>query len=83
MSTASIALSTDQMLVLQQVYEDFEDDLENLMRNLRLTRGQLIGIVVSLRRKGLLIYTNARSNGSPIVRVSQRGHRLVSDLWSN
>lgn len=83
MNTANIALSTDQMLVLQQVYEDFEDDVDNLMRSLRLTRGQLIGILLSLKRKGLLIYTNARSTGSPIVRVSQRGRRLVADVWGS
>ena len=82
MSTASIALTTDQMLVLQHVYEDFEDDLDNLMRHLRLSRGQLLGILASLKHKGLLVFTSTRS-GSTIVSVTQRGRRFVADVWGH
>ncbi|PID31660.1 hypothetical protein CR970_04635 [Candidatus Saccharibacteria bacterium] len=83
MSTTAIVLTMDQMLVLQQIYEDFEDDIENLMRSMRLNRGQLHGILESLKRKGLLIFEHRKGQGMPLVRVSQRGRRLIADMWGS
>lgn len=74
-----VNLTTAEALVLQQIYEDVEDDLPTLSRQLRLSRHYAATIVASLKKKGLLIVTDHYHQ--LWVRLSMRGRRMVQYVW--
>lgn len=73
------AISTDEAMVLQQVYEDGEDDIRSLSYELGITRQSAIRQALKLEQKGLLTLHN--SFDGLILKVSGRGRVMVRKLW--
>lgn len=72
-------LPHEYILVLQQVYENGEEDFAGLADSLRLTPGRLAHVLQGLAHKRLIITRNA---GYGIwVRLSARGKRLIHTAW--
>lgn len=68
-------LTTNEALVLQQVYEDGGDDMAYLAAHMGMPRGTAMHVLVDLRRKGLMAIDQAY--GDAWVRLTTRGKRLV------
>lgn len=74
-----IVLPHDYALVLQQVYDNGEEDFAGLADGLRLTPGRLAYILQGLAQKRLIVSRNA---GFGIwIRLSSRGKRLMHNMW--
>ena len=73
------ALTTNEALVLQQVYEDGGDDAVMLAAQMGLPRRTAIHVLADLRRKGLMAIDQAY--GDAWVRLTTRGKRLVQRIW--
>lgn len=72
-------LPNEYILVLQQVYENGEEDFAGLADSLRLTPGRLAHVLQGLAQKRLIVSRNA---GYGIwVRLSARGKRLIHTMW--
>lgn len=74
-----VNLTTTEALVLQQIYEDVEDDLPTLSRQLRLSRHYAATVVASLKRKGLLVVTDHYHQ--LWIKLSTRGKYMVRYVW--
>lgn len=74
-----IELPHESVLVLQQIYENGEEDVAGLADSLRLTPGRVAHLVQELAHKRLIISRNA---GFGIwLRLSAQGKRLVHTMW--
>ena len=72
-------LSTDEAMVLQQIYEDGEDDIRSLSFELGITRQSAIREALKLEQKGLLIFQH--SFDGLLLKVSSKGKTIVRQLW--
>ena len=72
-------LTTNEALVLQQVYEDGGDDAATLAAQMGIPRRTAMYVLVDLRRKGLMAIDQAY--GDAWVRLTTRGKRLVQRIW--
>jgi DNA-binding MarR family transcriptional regulator len=72
-------LSPDEAMVLQQVYEDGEDDIRSLAYELGVTRQNVIAEALKLEQKGLLDFQH--SFDGLLIKVSRRGKRVIRQLW--
>lgn len=72
-------LSTNEAIILQQIYEDGEDDIRSLSYELGMTRQATIAKVVRLEEKGLLDFHH--SFDGLLLEVSARGKKIVRQLW--
>lgn len=72
-------LTTNEALVLQQVYEDGGDDAAMLAAQMGMPRRTAIHVLADLRRKGLMAIDQAY--GDAWVRLTARGKRLVQRIW--
>lgn len=72
-------LTTDQAMVLQQVYEDGEDDIRSLSYELGMSRRRTIAEVLRLEQKGLIDFHHS-FDGLVLV-VSKAGKQLVRQHW--
>lgn len=72
-------LSTDEAMVLQQIYEDGEDDIRSLSYELGITRQNAIKEALKLERKGMLTFQH--SFDGLLLKVSSRGKATVRRLW--
>ena len=72
-------LSTDEAMVLQQIYEDGEDDIRSLSFELGITRQSAIREALKLEQKGLLIFQH--SFDGLLLKVSNKGKTIVRQLW--
>ena len=72
-------LTTNEALVLQQVYEDGGDDMADLAAHMGMPRRTAMHVLVDLRRKGLMAIDQAY--GDARVRLTTRGKRLVQRIW--
>lgn len=73
------ALSTDEAMILQQVYEDGEDDIRSLSYELGMERQAVIQGAVKLERKGLLDFRH--SFDGLLLKVSRKGTTMVHSVW--
>lgn len=73
-----INLTTNEALVLQQVYEDGSDDAAMLAVQMGMPRRTAMHVLADLRRKGLMAIDQA--HGDAWVRLT-RGKRLVQRIW--
>ena len=73
-----INLTTNEALVLQQVYEDGSDDAAMLAAQMVMPRWTGMCVLADLRRKGLMAIDQA--HGDAWVRLT-RGKRLVQCIW--
>lgn len=72
-------LTTNEALVLQQVYEDGSDDIAMLAVQVGIPRRTVMNVLTDLRRKGLMAIEQAY--GDAWVRLTVRGKRLVQQIW--
>ena len=71
-------LTTNEALVLQQVYEDGSDEAAMLAAQMGMPRRTAMHVLADLRRKGLMAIDQA--HGDAWVRLT-RGKRLVQRIW--
>lgn len=74
-----VNLTTNEALILQQIYEDGGDDVVILAGQIGLSRRTAMNVLVDLRRKGLMAIDQAYGNAW--VRLTTRGKRLVQKIW--
>lgn len=74
-----INLTTNEALVLQQVYEDGGDDATMLAVQMALPRRTAMNVLADLQCKGLMAIDQAY--GDAWVRLTTRGKRLVQRIW--
>ena len=74
-----VNLTTNEALILQQIYEDGSDDVVVLAGQVGLSRRTVMNILVDLRRKGLMAIDQI--SGDAWVRLTARGKRLVQKIW--
>ena len=74
-----INLTTNEALVLQQVYEDGGDEATMLAAQMGMPRRTAMHVLVDLRRKGLMAIDQAY--GDAWVRLTTRGKQLVQRIW--
>ena len=72
-------LTTNEALVLQQVYEDGGDEAAMLAAQMGMPRRTAMNVLADLRRKGLMVIDQAY--GYAWVRLTARGKRLVQRIW--
>ncbi len=72
-------LTTNEALLLQQVYEDGGDDTATLAAQMGMPRRTVMNVLTDLRRKGLMAIDQAY--GDAWVRLTTRGKRLVQRIW--
>lgn len=72
-------LTTNEALVLQQVYEDGGDEAAMLAAQMVMPRRTAMHVLADLRRKGLMAIDQAY--GDAWVRLTARGKRLVQRIW--
>jgi hypothetical protein cdiviTM7_02395 len=74
-----VNLTTNEALILQQIYEDGGDDAVVLAGQVGLSRRMVMNILADLRRKGLMAIDQIY--GDAWVRLTARGKRLVQKIW--
>lgn len=74
-----INLTTNEALVLQQVYEDGSDDAAMLAAQMVMPRWTGMCVLADLRRKGLMAIDQAY--GDAWVRLTTSGKRLMQRIW--
>ena len=74
-----INLTTNEAIVLQQVYEDGSDNAAMLAVQMGLPRRTAMNVLADLRHKGLMAIDQAY--GDAWVRLTTRGKRLVQRIW--
>ena len=72
-------LTTNEALVLQQVYEDGGDEAAMLAAQMVMPRRTAMQVLADLRRKGLMAIDQVY--GDAWVRLTARGERLVQRIW--
>ena len=72
-------LTTNEALVLQQVYENGGDEAAMLAAQMGIPRRTAMHVLADLRRKGLMAIDQAY--GGAWVRLTARGKRLVQQIW--
>lgn len=72
-------LTTNEALVLQQVYEDGGDEAAMLAAQMGMPRRTAMNVLADLRRKGLMAIDQAYSDAW--VQLTTRGKRLVQRIW--
>ncbi|HMR72472.1 MAG TPA: hypothetical protein PKD68_00485 [Candidatus Saccharibacteria bacterium] len=75
----STQLTSEEALVLQQVYEDIETDVTMLSRQLGMRRGMVMSILNELRQKHLV--SLKKEYAELLVNVSARGRQLIRYIW--
>ena len=75
----NVNLNTDEAIVLQQIYEDIEDDPQMIARQVGMSYKWVLKIVAKLKSKGLLVIE--QTCGDLWIRLSSQGRRLVQNLW--
>lgn len=75
----AINLTTNEALVLQQVYENGGDDAATLAAQMGIPRRTAMHVLADLRRKGLMVIDQAYDDAW--VRLTTRGKRLVQRIW--
>lgn len=72
-------LTTNEALVLQQVYEDGGDEAAMLAVQMGMLRRTAMNVLADLRHKGLMAIDQAY--GDAWVRLTTRGKQLVRRIW--
>lgn len=70
-----VTLTTNEALVLQQVYENGGDEAAMLAAQMGMPRRTAMNVLADLRRKGLMAIDQVY--GDAWVRLTTRGKRLV------
>ena len=72
-------LTPRDTLILQQISDDYEEDVADLARELGEPRDKVIGRLHALHRKGLVSISNSYTGA--VVRLSRKGNALLRYMW--
>lgn len=78
-TTASIQISNEEAIVLQQISESGEEDVTGLSRSLRMNHHHVIRMLERLKRKGLVSIKAAYGNWW--IHTSAKGTQLIRYMW--
>ena len=72
-------LTPNEAIVLQQIYEDGEDDVRTLAQMLGMSAKSVVAVVAHLKKRGLVAISN--DLGDLWIEVSAKGRCLIKRLW--
>lgn len=78
--TKQMDLSVNEVLILQQVYEDGVDDVDNIVDQAGMPKKVTMNVLTELKSKGLLTVIQ-RTYGKILVSVTSQGKKLVNAMW--
>lgn len=73
-------LSVNEALILQQVYEDGADDVDNIVDQAGMPKKVTMNVLTELKSKGLLTVIQ-QTYGKILVSVTSQGKKLVNAMW--
>ena len=73
-------LSVNEALILQQVYEDGVDDVDNIVDQAGMPKKVTMNVLTELKSKGLLTVVQ-QTYGKILVSVTSQGKKLVNAMW--
>ena len=73
-------LSVNEALILQQVYEEGVDDVDNIVDQAGMPKKVTMNVLTELKSKGLLTVIQ-RTYGKILVSVTSQGKKLVNAMW--
>ena len=78
--TKQMDLSVNEALILQQVYEDGVDDVDNVVDQAGMPKKVTMNVLTELKSKGLLTVIQ-QTYGKILVSVTSQGKKLVNAMW--
>lgn len=73
-------LTVNEALILQQVFEDGEDEVDNIVDQTGMPKRITMNILSGLKSKGLLTVIQ-QAYGKILVSVTSQGKKLVHAMW--
>ena len=73
-------LSVNEALILQQVYEEGVDDVDNIVDQVGMPKKVTMNVLNELKSKGLLTVIQ-QTYGKILVSVTSQGKKLVNAMW--
>ena len=73
-------LSVNEALILQRVYEDGVDDVDNIVDQAGMPKKVTMNVLTELKSKGLLTVIQ-QTYGKILVSVTSQGKKLVNAMW--
>ena len=73
-------LSVNEALILQQVYEEGVDDVDNIVDQAGMPKKVTMNVLTELKSKGLLTVIQ-QTYGKILVSVTSQGKKLVNTMW--
>lgn len=73
-------LSVNEALILQQVYEDGADDVDNIVDQAGMPKKVTMNVLTELKSKGLLTVVQ-QTYGKILVSVTSQEKKLVNAMW--
>ena len=73
-------LSVNEALILQQVFEEGVDDVENIVDQAGIPKKVTMNVLSELKSKGLLTVIQ-QAYGKILVSVTSQGKKLVNTMW--
>lgn len=78
--TKQMDLSVNEALILQQVYEDGVDYVDNIVDQAGMPKKVTMTVLTELKSKGLLTVIE-QTYGKILVSVTSQGKKLVNAMW--
>lgn len=78
--TKQMNLSVNEALILQQVYEEGVDDVDNIVDQAGMPKKVTMNVLTELKSKGLLTVIQ-QTYGKILVSVTSQGKKLVNAMW--
>lgn len=78
--TKQMDLSVNEALILQQVYEDGVDDVDNIVDQAGMPKKVTMNVLAELKSKGLLTVIQ-QTYGKILVSITNQGKKLVNAMW--
>lgn len=75
-----VNLSVNEALILQQVFEEGVDDVENIVDQAGMPKKVTMNVLSELKSKGLLAVIQ-QAYGKILVSVTSQGKKLVNAMW--
>ena len=73
-------LSVNEALILQQVFEEGMDDVDNIVDQAGMPKKVTMNVISELKSKGLLTVIQ-QAYGKILVSVTSQGKKLVNAMW--
>lgn len=73
-------LSVNEALILQQVYEDGVDDVDDIVDQAGMPKKVTMNVLTELKSKGLLTVIQ-QTYGKILVSVTSQGKKLINTMW--